>query len=152
MEKLQFKTDVKAPAIKVYRAMLGLDSPETYQTWTSAFNPTSSFEGSWEKGSKIYFVGVDENGQKGGMVSEVAENKPGEFVSIRHYGFLQGDQEITTGEEVEKWVGSHENYSFEERSGVTTVTVDLDTVSEYMDYFKTTYPAALQKLKSLVEN
>ena len=37
--------------------------------------------------AKIMFVGTDEQGKRGGMISEIAENKPGEFVSIRHLGF-----------------------------------------------------------------
>ena len=152
MEKLHFSKEIKAPAEKVYKAMLGLDDIKTYQQWTAAFNPTSSWEGSWEKGAKIHFIGTDENGKKGGMVSEVAENKPAEFVSIRHYGYLDGDQEITTGEEVEKWAGGHENYSFSENNGVTTLQVDLDTIDEYVDYFKKTYPKALDILKETVEN
>ena len=78
MQKLQFKKEINASAQKVYEVMLGLNDKSTYEYWTSAFNPTSTYEGSWEKGSKIHFVGTDENGKKGGMVSEVAENKPAE--------------------------------------------------------------------------
>src|SRR6478752_649469 len=146
MQKLQFKKEVNASALEVYETMLGLKDKATYEYWTATFNPTSTYEGSWNKGSKILFVGVDENGQKGGMVSEIAENKPANFVSIRHYGFLDGDKEVTTGEQVEKWTGGHENYSFQENNGITTVTVDMDTIDEYLDYIKTTYPKALDKL------
>lgn len=131
--------------------MLGLKDKSSYEYWTSAFNPTSTYEGSWEKGSKIYFVGVDENGKKGGMVSEIEEHQPSNFISIRHYGFLDGDTEITTGEQVEKWAGGHENYSYEESNGITTVTVDIDTIDEYVDYFNNTYPKALDKLKEISE-
>ncbi|HAD11585.1 MAG TPA: tungsten formylmethanofuran dehydrogenase, partial [Saprospirales bacterium] len=105
MKKLQFKKDINASAQKVYEAMLGLKDKSTYEYWTSAFNPTSTYEGSWEKGSKIHFVGVDEHGKKGGMVSEIEEHQPAQFVSIRHIGFLDGDTEVTTGEQVEKWAG-----------------------------------------------
>mgnify|MGYP006174362993 CR=1 FL=1 len=70
-----------------------------------------------------------ENGKKGGMVSEIVEHKPASFVSIRHYGFLDGDTEITTGEQVEQWAGGHENYSFEENNGITTVIVVSFTIS-----------------------
>lgn len=151
MKKLQFKKEIKAPAQKVYETMLGLNDKSTYEQWTSAFNPTSTFEGNWEKGSKILFVGVDENGKKGGMISNIEENQPARFVSIRHYGFLDGDNEITTGEEVEKWAGGYENYSFVEDNGVTTVTVDLDSIDEYLDFFNSTYPKALEKLKAISE-
>jgi len=151
MKKLQFRKEINASSQKVYATMLGLKNKKTYEHWTSAFNPTSTYEGNWEKGSKILFTGVDENGKKGGMVSEIEEHKPASFVSIRHYGFLDGDTEITTGEIVEKWAGSHENYSFQENNGITTVTVELDTIEEYRDYFENSYPLALNKLKEISE-
>lgn len=151
MKKLQFKKEINAPAQKVYETMLGLKNKSTYEYWTSAFNPTSTYEGSWDKGSKILFVGEDENGKKGGMVSEIEEHQAAKFVSIRHYGFLDGDTEVTTGEQVEKWAGGHENYSYHENNGTTTVTVEMDSIDEYLDYFNNTYPAALDKLKEISE-
>lgn len=151
MKKLQFKKEIKASAQKVYETMLGLKTKSTYEYWTAAFNPTSTYEGSWEKGSKILFVGEDENGKKGGMVSEIVEHKPASFVSILHYGFLDGDTEITTGEQVEQWAGGHENYNFQENNGITTVTVDMDSIDDYLDYFNNTYPKALDKLKEISE-
>lgn len=139
MKKLQFKKDIKASAEQVYRTMLGIDNIETYEKWTSEFNPTSSYEGSWEKGSKIYFIGTDEKGKRGGMVSEITDNIPFQFVSIRHYGILDGENEITDGAEVEKWAGGLENYSFHEHNGVTTVTVESDVAEDYLDYILTTH-------------
>jgi hypothetical protein len=151
VKKLQFKKDINASAEKVYNAMLGISNIETYQQWTSEFNPTSTYEGSWEKGTKIYFVGTDEKGKRGGMVSEIADNIPFQFVSIRHYGILDGENEITEGAEVEKWAGGLENYSFEENNGVTTVIVDVDAMEDYMDFFNKTFPKALDKLKEIAE-
>ena len=115
------------------------------------FNPTSTYEGSWNKGSKIHFLGTDENGEKGGMVSEIAENIPNSFVSIRHYGFLKDGKEITEGQEVEKWANGFENYTFKEISGTTTVTVDLDTTDDFLDYMNENFPKALDKLKEICE-
>ncbi|WP_291129550.1 SRPBCC family protein [Flavobacterium sp. UBA7682] len=151
MQKLQFKKEINASAQKVYETMLGLKNKATYEYWTATFNPTSSYEGSWNKGSKILFVGTDENGKKGGMVSEIVEHKPAHFISIRHYGFLDGDTEVTIGEQVEKWAGGHENYSFQENNGITTVAVEMDTIDEYLEYFNNTYPKALEKLKEISE-
>lgn len=151
MQKLKFKKDIKASAQKVYETMLGLENKATYENWTAIFNPTSTYEGNWKKGSKMLFVGVDENGKKGGMVSEIAEHQPAKFVSIRHYGFLDGDTEVTTGKQVEEWGGGHENYSFDEHNSITTLTVEMDTIEEYQDYFKNIYPKALDKLKEISE-
>lgn len=156
MQKLQFKVTIDAPVSKIYDFMLGITSKSTYEQWTSLFNPTSSYEGSWDKGSKILFIGIDEKGEKGGMVSKIAENIPNRFVSIQHYGLLKADKEITEGPEVEKWANGFENYTFEENNGPesyhgTTVTVDLDTNEDFLDYMNETYPKALDKLKEICE-
>lgn len=151
MKKLQFKKDIKASTEKVYNTMLGIKNIETYEQWTSEFNPTSTYEGSWNKGDKILFIGVDEKGEKGGMVSRVVENVPNRFVSIQHYGLLKADKEITEGPEVEKWANGFENYTFQHDNGSTIVTVDLDTTEDFLDYMNETYPKALGKLKEICE-
>ena len=151
MKNLQFKIKITAPVTKVYDFMLGISSKSTYEQWVSTFNPTSRYDGSWDKGNKILFVGVDENGEKGGMVSRIVENISNQFVSIQHYGLLQAGKEITEGPEVEKWANGFENYTFEENDGTTTVTVDLDTNEDFLDYMNETYPKALDKLKEICE-
>ncbi len=151
MKKLQFRVSIEAPVKKVYDVMLGLSNKLNYEQWTALFNPTSTFEGSWDKGNKILFIGIDENGEKGGMVSEIVDNIPNRFVSIRHYGLLKANVEITTGPEVEKWANGRENYTFEEHNGLTTVTIDLDTADDFENYMNQTYPKALHKLKEICE-
>lgn len=151
MKKLQFNIKINASANKVFDRMLGITNKITYEQWTAMFNPTSTYEGNWNKGSRILFVGTDENGEKGGMVSEIADNIPNRFVSIRHLGLLKGDQQITEGPEVEKWAGGLENYSFEESNGATMVNVEMDSVEDYVEYMNQTYPKALRKLKEICE-
>lgn len=151
MKKLQYQINIQTPVAKVYDCMLGISNKKNYEEWTYLFNPTSTYEGSWTKGSKILFIGVDENGVKGGMVSRIAENDLHRFVSIQHYGLLMGEQEIISGPEVEKWANGYENYSFAENNGITTVTVDLDTTEDFVDYMNEKWPLALQKLKEIVE-
>ncbi len=151
MKKLQFNISINAPAHKVYDLMLGIGKKSTYEQWTALFNPTSSYEGNWKKGSKILFVGTDDKGEKGGMVSEIFDIIPNQFVSIRHYGLLKDNVEVTSGPEVEKWANGFENYSFEENNGATKVTVDLDTTEDFLDYMNEHYPIALDKLKEICE-
>lgn len=151
MNNIQFTISINATAGKVFDTMLGLSNKSTYEQWTAMFNPTSSYEGNWAKGSKMYFVGVDENGEKGGMVSEIADCITNQFVSIRHYGLLKGEVEITEGPDVEQWANGFENYSFEESNGKTTVTVAMDVNDDFLDYMNETYPLALAKLKEICE-
>ncbi len=151
MKKIQFNLSINAPANKVYDIMLGISKKSTYEQWTALFNPTSTYDGSWNKGSKMLFIGTDEKGEKGGMVSEIFDNIPNRFVSIRHYGLLKDNVEITKGPEVEKWANGFENYTFEENNGTTTITVDLDTTEDFWDYMNQTFPKALDKLKEICE-
>lgn len=145
---LHFEIYIDAPVAKVYQTML---DKKHYEEWTAVFNPTSQFEGSWEKGAKIVFLGIDENGSSGGMVGRIKENIPNQFVSIEYTGILQGDKEITSGPEVEGWIGNCENYTYETVNGKTRLAVDLDTNQEFVSYFNETYPKALDKLKSICE-
>jgi hypothetical protein len=151
MKKLKFEISIQATANRVYDLMLGISNKSSYEQWTSLFNPTSTYEGSWIKGSKILFIGTDEKGEKGGMVSKIYDNIPNRFVSIRHYGLLNANVEITEGPDVEKWANGFENYTFFEDHGSTTVTVDLDTSDDFVSYMNQNYPKALEKLKSICE-
>lgn len=151
MKTLTYTINIDAPAGKVYNIMLGLDNKKTYEAWTALFNPTSTYEGNWEKGSKIMFVGSDEQGNVGGMIAKIAENIPHKFISIEHYGILENGKEIIDGPKVENWAGALENYSFSEHNGATSVTVEVDTNDEYFNYFNETWPKALNKLKEICE-
>ncbi|KJS04000.1 MAG: hypothetical protein VR77_12625 [Flavobacteriales bacterium BRH_c54] len=148
MNSLHFEITINAPVEKVYKLMI---SKPTYGEWTKEFNPTSRFEGSWEKGSKILFIGSDEKGNVGGMVSKIKENIPNKFISIEHVGLLHGDKEITSGPEIEGWSGALENYTFTSENGKTILAVDTDSNEEYKAYFEETWPKALNKLKSICE-
>lgn len=148
LEKLHFDVLIDADTNKVYTAML---AAQPYSEWTSVFNPTSRYEGSWEKGSTIYFIGSGEDGKEGGMVSRINENIPNKFVSIEHFGILKDGQEVTSGEEVDKWAGGFEDYSFEEVDGKTRVSVAVDVTPEFRQYMIDNYPVALEKLKEICE-
>jgi len=60
MKKLQFKVSIHPPVTKTYDFMLGTNSKLTYEQWIFLYNPTSTCEGSWDKGNKILFIGVHE--------------------------------------------------------------------------------------------
>lgn len=148
IERLEFSIRIAAPAAKVYSSMIG---EEGYADWTSVFNPTSRFEGSWEKGSKMLFVGTDENGEIGGMVSHIKDLRPNKLVAIQHLGIIEKGEEITSGPKVEGWAGGMEIYSFQPDGDGTALRVQLDSVQDFKSYFLETYPKALERLKAICE-
>lgn len=145
---LNFSVEISAPVEKVFSTML---EEEGYKQWTSIFNSASHYVGSWEKGSTIQFLGCDDQGNMGGMISMIKENIPNRYVSIEHLGIIENGEAITSGPKVESWAGAHENYAFSEDKGITTLKVSLDTGSGFDDYFNSTYPKALEKLKEICE-
>jgi len=148
-ETLHFEISIKASAKKVVETML---DKKQYSVWTAEFNPESHFIGSWEKGSKILFLGSDKDENMGGMVSRIKENIPNKFISIEHLGLVQNGKEITSGPEVEGWAGAFENYTFKEENGKTLLSVDVDVNQEFKFFFLKTWPKALKKLKTICES
>jgi hypothetical protein len=151
MKKINFDIEIKDEPQKVYETMLGLNDKNTYNDWTSVFDPSSRWEGSWDKGSKILFLGSDENGQEGGMVSRIRENRPAREVSIEHLGIFDKGKEITEGADVASWAGSQENYYFDETAEGTRIRVEMDSTDEHADFFQESWPKALKRLKEVCE-
>lgn len=147
-EIVHFEILIDADVKKVFNDML---EAKKYSEWTSLFNPTSRFVGDWNKGSKILFLGTDQDGTVGGMVSRIRENVPGGFISIEHIGVIENGKEITSGPKIEKWAGCLENYSFVDKNGRTLVEIDADVPKEWIPYFNTTWPKALTRLKEICE-
>lgn len=148
MEKLHAHIHIDAPVEKVWDTML---EDATYREWTKPFNATSYYEGSWSEGSKILFLGIEEDGSKSGMVSRIKENRLHEFISIEHLGMIKNGVEDTTSDEVGKWAPSYENYTFTKVDDGTDVDVDILIDSEYKTMFEDMWPKALQLLKELAE-
>ena len=148
MESLHFEITINAKAEKVYNTLIDKNH---YSEWTSAFNPTSHYIGSWEKGSKILFLGTDQNGNEGGMASKIRENIPNKFVSIEHLSIIQNGKELEADADVENWAGALENYSFVEKNDTTLFVVDADSKEQYKTYFFETWPKALNRLKAICE-
>ena len=145
MKKLRYSTHIRAPIALVWETML---APDTYRAWTSAFCEGSYFEGSWEAGAKIRFLGP---GGQQGITSEIAESRRPEVVSIRHLGVVKDGVDDTTSPEATAWAPSYETYTFSEADGGTEVTATLDVPPDFEEYMADAWPKALARLKEICE-
>ena len=141
---LTFEIAIHAPRARVWATML---DPETYKAWTSAFCEGSYFVGSWDEGAKIQFLSPSGDG----MTAVIAENRLHEFVSIRHLGVIEKGVEDTSSEKVRAWAPAYEKYRFSDLPEGCRLTVAVDTVAEYEQYMRDTFPKALALLKELAE-
>ncbi len=149
MKTQQYTIKINASKEKVWNTML---SQDTYREWVGTFSEGGRYEGSWDQGSKIHFLGPDpESGKEGGMFSRIKENRLHEFVSIEHLGMVIDGVEDTTSEEAKKWVSAYENYTFTEEYGITTLTVDIDVAEEYIEMFNEMWAQGLAKIKEIAE-
>ena len=140
MKTLFFNTIINAPRQKVWETML---NPDTYKQWTAEFNPGSYYEGSWNEGSKIRFVGPDKDGRLMGIASVVKQSRPNEFVYLEH------QKEIADGVERDsEWAGATESYSFKDVDGGTELIVQVQVLESEAEVMNELW---LKDLKQLVE-
>lgn len=144
MKKLHFSRRIDAPREKVWDALLGAES---FKAWTAPFMEGSYYDGSWNKGDRIRFLAPDGSG----MSSVIAENRPHEFISIKHLGEVKNGVDDFDSESVRRWAPAFENYTLKDVDGTTEVIVDIDVTPDFEQFMEEKWPIALDKLKSLSE-
>lgn len=148
MKKLHLSIVINAPKEKVWETIIG---EQTYPQWTEVFSPGSTVKGDWSKGSKMLFLSGESEENQEGMVSIIAENRPNEFLSIKHIGQIKNGVEDTESEEIKAWTPAFENYTLKEVDGGTEFTLDMDSAENFFDYMQTTWKLAITRLKQIAE-
>jgi hypothetical protein len=144
VKTLHFSIRIDAPVERVWETMLASDS---YRTWTSEFTEGSYYEGSWDPGATIRFLAPSGDG----MFATIAENRPHEYLSIKHLGFIVGGVEDCESESIRAWAPAYENYSFKRVGGETELLIHQDVTEDFERYMLETWPKALARLKALCE-
>jgi hypothetical protein len=151
MKLLTYTATINAPKAKVWDTML---SDATYRIWTIPFAEGSYYEGSWEEGSIIKFIGPSDAAGENevlGLAAKVVKITPHEYAELQHYGLLKGDLIDTESDMAKQWTPALESYKFTEQDGVTTVEVHVETLESEVEVFNEMWPKALVALKQLAE-
>ncbi|MBX7173292.1 MAG: hypothetical protein K1X72_20145 [Pyrinomonadaceae bacterium] len=144
MHKLNFTIKIAASKEKVWETLW---NETTYPQWTNVFCEGSYAVSDWKEGSKVHFL--TPNGQ--GMYSLIAKMVENEFISFNHLGLLKDKIEQPPTEETKQWSESFEDYTLTESEGVTTLSVNVDSLDQYVEFFNEKFPVALQNVKNLAE-
>jgi uncharacterized protein YndB with AHSA1/START domain len=144
IEKLTFIVEINAKAATVWNKLW---NSESYKIWTGAFCEGSYYEGELQQGNRVHLL--TPSGE--GMYSDVFFVKENEKFVFQHNGNIKDFAEQPIDEATSKWTGCFEAYTLTEKDGKTELKVEVDTVNEYIDFMKTTFPKALEKLKILCE-
>jgi uncharacterized protein YndB with AHSA1/START domain len=146
MKKLEYKTEINAKPEKVWKTML---EKQTYDEWVAAGWPGATYDGKWEKGARIRFLGAD---NQGGTIAEVTDLKKPEYIKAKHVAIiLPGGSEDTNSPEAKGWIGTTEDYYFTEKNGKTELKVEINTNPDWESMFNEGWPKALKKLKEICE-
>ena len=144
MKKKEFKTSIKASKEEVWSVLW---SDGTYPIWTAPFCEGSRAETDWKEGSKILFLGSNNNG----MVSRILSKIVNEYMSFEHQGIIENGKKDVTGANAKSVQGAQENYILQEKDGRTELKVVVDITEAYSEYFQKAFPKALQIVKELSE-
>ena len=141
INRLTFSIDIKADKAVIWKALWDDNS---YRDWANVF-----FEGSyaitdnWEENSKVLFLGPD----KSGIYSIIETHIPNKVMKFKHLGTVVNGQEQPMDDETKKWSGATEIYTLSEEKETNKLTVDIDILDEHLDFMRSTFPKALEKIK-----
>lgn len=144
IQKIVFSVEIKASAESIWEKMW---DKETYRKWVTPFCEGTYFTGEIALGNRIHFIAPSFDG----MYSDVFYLVPNKLIIFKHIGNLKDLKEQPVDAEAEKWTGSFELYRLNEVDGITTVTSEIDCLSEYLEYMNSKFPLALQELKNISE-
>ncbi len=144
MDKIKFTIEINAPREKVWSSLW---EDANYRNWTSAFTEGSYAESDWNEGSKILFL----TPKGAGMYSKIEKKVANEMMSFKHLGEIKDFKELPKDDKSASWSGSCENYYLKSTDNGTHLTVELDVVPEFADYFNDMFPKALKKVKEIAE-
>lgn len=144
METLEFKIRIKASPETVWEVLW---NDETFRKWSGTFCEGSYAVSNWNEGDKIHFFSPD--GQ--GMNSIIDKKDPNEYMAFKHIGGMKDFKELPIDEETKEWSGMMETYRLVPDDEFVDLTVQVDVVEKYMDYFKEAFPKGLEVVKELSE-
>ncbi|MBL6445435.1 SRPBCC domain-containing protein [Fulvivirga sp. 29W222] len=139
MKRVSFQISIGASVERVWEVLWGDDY---YQRWFSVFMEGSYAETDWNEGSKVLFLTPEGEG----MVSTIKIKKPYKHMVFQHLGTVSKGEEDLDNE----WAGAIESYTLESNGG-TKLTVEVDTIEKYREYFEKVWPVAMERIKELAE-
>ncbi len=88
----------------------------------------------------------------GGTAAKLEKVQEPALILARHVAVIQPDGKLdTTSKEAQGWIGSTEQYDFNDKNGKTELVVTIHTSPEWESMFTDGWPAALDKLKEICE-
>lgn len=145
MERLEFKTEIKAPVSVIWKVLW---DDKTYREWTGVFCEGTYAVSNWNEGDSIHFL--TPSGE--GMDSIIDRKIENQYMAFKHIGELKNFEPQPINETTKEWSGSMEIYELISNDDSITLKVYVDILEKYKDYFLDAFPKGLERVKQLSEN
>ncbi len=148
-KEIRKSIEIDASREKIWDA---ITSDESFRDWCSAFCDGSYFVGDWSEGSKMRFLGPSpEDGQEGGMISEVVEHKPGHVLRLKAVGEISNGEEKYSGGSFPEWLGSPEEYSLIGDAAPYELQIYAETPENMHEFFNSAWDQSVNRIKEISE-
>ncbi len=144
MTTLEFNTEIKATPEKVWQVLW---DDATYREWTSPFSEGSYAVSNWNEGDSVHFLSPSGDGMNC-IIDKKIDNK---YIAFKFVGELKNFKEVPVDEKAKEWIGGMETYELTQNGDITLLKAKVDMVENHKEYFDTTFPKALEKVKQLSE-
>lgn len=145
MKTLEFTIEINAPKEKIWKLLW---DDITYRDWVSVFCEGSYAKSNWNEGDSIYFLSQDGRGMNS-IIDKKIENQ---YMAFKHISEMKDFEPQPVDEAASEWSGGMEIYELIPNQSSVTLKVLMDTLEKYIEYFETTFPKALERVKELSEN
>lgn len=145
MKRLEFNIEINATPEKIWKVLW---DDTTYRDWVSVFCEGTYAISNWNEGDKIHFLSPTGEGMNS-IIDKKIENQ---FMAFKHISEVKDFKEMSIDAATQEWTGGMEIYELIQNNNTTTLYVKMDCLEKYIEYFSTTFPKGLERVKQLSEN
>ncbi len=135
MTPLEYKTEISASSEKIWDALC---NKESYTEWSGG----NRYEGNWTEGTEMKFLDPKNNG----MYNLVERHTPDRELTMKHLGWIYDGNS-----DPQDWTDSRISYLLQPNDFVSELTVKVNSLDEFVDFYNGYIPKILQKIKEIAE-
>lgn len=144
MKRLEFTIEINASKEKIWQSLW---EDASYRNWVSVFCEGTYVKTNWNEGDSVHFLTPDGKG----MNSIIEKKVTYQYIAFKHISELENFEPQPVDEATSEWTGAMEIYELIPNQSSVTLKVLMDTSEKYIEYFETTFPKALERVKELSE-
>ncbi len=107
--------------------------------------------GDLQEGNEVNFIGNSDGGVSYGVTSRVEKLIPNKYLLFARIADIKVDKDGSIEKRDKQWAGGAEIYELEENHGTVKLSITQDVPDELVEYFETTLPKVLERVKVLAE-